>query len=152
MLDNKNLIINYKLKLTEAKALRYDKDPVYLKEFQSYKNQLTQSYLTDKNVTDDLVREAYDRTTNEVKAQHILILLDEVETDTLAVYSKVEAYRERLVNEDFESLKKELSKILAPDQREKLFLDYYDLETKLGGKGASRKTAKSIVSDLKKLK
>ena len=102
------LFINYKLKLTEAKALRYDKDPVYLKEFQSYKNQLTQSYLTDKNVTDDLVREAYDRTTNEVKAQHILILLDEVETDTLAVYSKVEAYRERLVNEDFESLKKEL--------------------------------------------
>jgi peptidyl-prolyl cis-trans isomerase SurA len=102
------LFINYKLKLTEAKALRYDKDPVYLKEFQSYKNQLTQSYLTDKNVTDDLVREAYDRTTNEVKAQHILILLDEVETDPLAVYSKVEAYRERLVNEDFESLKKEL--------------------------------------------
>ena len=40
------LFINYKLKLTEAKALRYDKDPVYLKEFQSYKNQLTQSYLT----------------------------------------------------------------------------------------------------------
>ena len=102
------LFINYKLKLTEAKALRYDKDPVYLKEFQSYKNQLTQSYLTDKNVTDDLVREAYDRTKNEVKAQHILILLDEVETDTLAVYSKVEAYRKRLVNEDFESLKKEL--------------------------------------------
>ena len=88
--------------------MRYDKDPVYLKEFQSYKNQLTQSYLTDKNVTDDLIREAYYRTTNEVKAQHILILLDEVETDTLAVYSKVEAYRERLVNEDFESLKKEL--------------------------------------------
>jgi peptidyl-prolyl cis-trans isomerase SurA len=102
------LFINYKLKLTEAKALRYDKDPVYLKEFQSYKNQLTQSYLTDKNVTDDLIREAYDRTTNEVKAQHILILLDEVETDTLVAYSKVEAYRERLVNEDFESLKKEL--------------------------------------------
>ena len=102
------LFINYKLKLTEAKALRYDKDPVYLKEFQSYKNQLTQSYLTDKNVTDDLIREAYDRTTNEVKAQHILILLDEVEIDSLVAYSKVEAYRERLVNEDFESLKKEL--------------------------------------------
>jgi len=102
------LFINYKLKLTEAKALRYDKDPVYLNEFKSYKNQLTQSYLTDKNVTDDLVREAYERTENEVKAQHILVLLDEVETDTLAAYSKIEAYRERFLNEDFESLKKEL--------------------------------------------
>ena len=102
------LFVNYKLKLTEAKALRYDKDPVYLNEFKSYKDQLTQSYLTDKNVTDDLVSEAYDRTENEVKAQHILILLDEVETDTLAAYSKIQAYRERFINEDFESLKKEL--------------------------------------------
>ena len=102
------LFVNYKLKLTEAKALRYDKDPVYLNEFKSYKNQLTQTYLTDKNVTDDLVCEAYERTENEVKAQHILVLLDEVETDTLAAYSKIEAYRERFLNEDFESLKKEL--------------------------------------------
>ena len=102
------LFINYKLKLTEAKALRYDKDPTYFREFNSYKNQLTQSYLTDKNVTDDLVREAYDRTENEVKAQHILVLLDEVETDTVAAYSKIQAYRERFINEDFDSLKKEL--------------------------------------------
>lgn len=103
-----DLFVNYKLKLTEAKALRYDKDPKYINEFNSYKNQLIQTYLTDKNVTDDLVREAYERTENEVKAQHILVLLDEVETDTLAAYSKIEAYRERFINEDFESLKKEL--------------------------------------------
>jgi len=102
------LFVNYKLKLAEAKALRYDKDPAYINEFKSYKNQLIQTYLTDKNVTDDLVREAYYRTENEVKAQHILVLLDEVETDTLAAYSKIEAYRERFLNEDFESLKKEL--------------------------------------------
>ena len=102
------LFVNYKLKLSEARALRYDKDPKYINEFKSYKNQLTQSYLTDKNVTDDLVREAYDRTVNEVKAQHILVLLDDVETDTLAAYSKIEAYRDRFINEDFESLKKEL--------------------------------------------
>ena len=102
------LFINYKLKLVEAKALDYDKDPTYLKEFNSYKNQLTDAYLTDKKVTDALVREAYERTTIEVKAQHILILLDEVETDTLEAYSKIEKLRERFINEDFESLKKEL--------------------------------------------
>ena len=45
------LFINYKLKLVEAKALDYDKDPTYLKEFNSYKNQLTDAYLTDKKVT-----------------------------------------------------------------------------------------------------
>ena len=102
------LFINYKLKLVEAKALDYDKDPTYLKEFNSYKNQLTDAYLTDKKVTDALVREAYERTTIEVKAQHILILLDEVETDTLEAYSKIEKLRERFINEDFESLRNEL--------------------------------------------
>lgn len=102
------LFINYKLKLVEAKNLDYDKDPTYLKEFSSYKNQLTDAYLTDKKVTDALVREAYERTNNEVKAQHILILVDEVETDTLEAYSKIEKLRERFINEDFESLKKEL--------------------------------------------
>ena len=102
------LFVNYKLKLAEAKVLRYDKDPVYLKEFKSYKEQLIKSYLTDKKVTESLVREAYERTENEVKAQHILVLLDEVEIDTLEAYSKIEAYRERFINEDFEALRKEL--------------------------------------------
>ena len=48
------------------------------------------------------------------------------------------------------NLKKELSKILDSEHREKLFLDYFELEKKLGGKGASEKTAKLIVKNLKK--
>ena len=38
----------------------------------------------------------------------------------------------------------ELERILNPEQREKLYLDYYDLEQKLGGKGASETTANLI--------
>jgi lipid-A-disaccharide synthase len=41
-------------------------------------------------------------------------------------------------------LKEELTKILDEYQRATLFLEYYDLEKKLGGKGASRKTAELI--------
>ena len=41
-------------------------------------------------------------------------------------------------------LKKELQTILDDDQRVKFFIDYYDLEKKLGGKGASEKAAKLI--------
>nr|WP_321222017.1 lipid-A-disaccharide synthase [uncultured Psychroserpens sp.] len=41
-------------------------------------------------------------------------------------------------------LKKELTKILDDDTRIKFFMEYYDLEKKLGGKGASEKTAKLI--------
>ena len=102
------LFINYKLKLAEARFLGYDKDPVYLRELRSYKNQLTQNYLTDSNVTDDLVLEAYDRTLNEIRVQHVLVRVKEFETDTLQAYTEIQAFQERLKNDTFESLKKEI--------------------------------------------
>ncbi|MDX1461934.1 MAG: lipid-A-disaccharide synthase [Marinirhabdus sp.] len=44
-------------------------------------------------------------------------------------------------------LKKELDNILDEYERARLFLDYYDLEQALGGKGASEKTAKLIITE-----
>jgi lipid-A-disaccharide synthase len=51
-----------------------------------------------------------------------------------------------LIQYDFKEkrLEQELTKILDEKHREQLFLDYYDLEQKLGGKGASEKTATLI--------
>ena len=46
-------------------------------------------------------------------------------------------------------LKVELDKILDPNNRAALFLEYYNLEKKLGGIGASDKTAQLIYSSLK---
>ncbi len=46
-------------------------------------------------------------------------------------------------------IEKELRKILAPDYRKQLLEKYDILEKKLGGIGASEKTAKLIVTDLK---
>ncbi|MDG3584069.1 lipid-A-disaccharide synthase [Galbibacter pacificus] len=42
------------------------------------------------------------------------------------------------------NLKTELHKILTPEIRERIFLDYFELEKKLGGKGASMKAAQLI--------
>ncbi|GGG96714.1 lipid-A-disaccharide synthase [Polaribacter pacificus] len=55
-----------------------------------------------------------------------------------------------LIQDDFNQkrLTKELHKILDPVYREQLFLEYYELEQKLGGKGASATAAKSIISEL----
>ena len=55
-----------------------------------------------------------------------------------------------LIQNDFtkSNLKKELTKILEEKHRQKLFLDYFDLEKKLGGKGASEKTAQLIIEGL----
>jgi len=56
-----------------------------------------------------------------------------------------------LIQADFtkKRLTTELTKILNPKHREKLFLNYYELEQLLGGKGASKKAAKNIINDLK---
>lgn len=55
-----------------------------------------------------------------------------------------------LIQNDFnaENLKIELNKILKQSNREKLFLDYFELEKKLGGKGASDKTAQLIYQSI----
>jgi lipid-A-disaccharide synthase len=44
----------------------------------------------------------------------------------------------------------ELTKILDEHNRSNLFSNYYDLEDRLGGIGASEKTAKIIIEELKK--
>lgn len=48
-------------------------------------------------------------------------------------------------------IKEELQKLLEPDYRKKLLENYDILEQKLGGVGASKKTAKLIVADLKQV-
>ncbi|MFC7356636.1 lipid-A-disaccharide synthase [Jejudonia soesokkakensis] len=59
-----------------------------------------------------------------------------------------------LIQSDFNSqrLKEELTNILDEYKRATLFLDYYDLEQKLGGKGASEKTAALIFDSTQKNK
>lgn len=56
-----------------------------------------------------------------------------------------------LIQSDFNKkrLKEELEKILDPYNRATMFLDYYDLEKALGGRGASKKTAQLIYTALK---
>lgn len=55
-----------------------------------------------------------------------------------------------LIQNDFNKkrLNEELDKVLDSDHRNQLFLDYYELEKRLGGKGASKKTAHLIYTSL----
>ncbi len=57
-----------------------------------------------------------------------------------------------LIQSDFNSkrLKNELDAILNIQKRERMYLDYFELEKKLGGRGASEKTAKLIFNTIKK--
>lgn len=97
--------IDYKLKINEAKRLGYDTIPKLINELKQYRGQLSRPYLIDKEKNEALVKEAYNRTLNEVKASHILIRIspDATPEDTLVAYQKIMKIRTKIVNdgEDF---------------------------------------------------
>lgn len=102
------LFTEYQLKLKEARRLKFDEDISYKREFSSYKNQLIKNYLSDNQVTDALVAEAYRRSNEDIKASHILVRLDESEKDTLKTYNEVLALRERVLKEGYDQVKAEM--------------------------------------------
>jgi peptidyl-prolyl cis-trans isomerase SurA len=109
---NLDLYINYKLKVQQAYAANLDTLRSYKREIQSYKNQLTAPYLQDKEFFNELVKDAYYRTKNEIRASHILIRLPKNFTpaDTLKAYNKIIDARNRVVKgEDFAKVAKETS-------------------------------------------
>jgi peptidyl-prolyl cis-trans isomerase SurA len=93
------LFINYKLKVKEAERLGYDTIPKLVTELGQYRQQLSLPYLIDKEKNEALIREAYDRTANEVRASHIMVRLkaDAAPKDTLIAYEKAMSIRKRLV-------------------------------------------------------
>jgi peptidyl-prolyl cis-trans isomerase SurA len=101
------LFVDYKLKLQEAKKLELDKKPEYLRELSNYRKQLAKNFLTDTQVTESLVKEAYDRISYEVNAGHVLVRLPEdapVE-DTLKAYNEIVKLRNQVLSEGFETVK-----------------------------------------------
>jgi len=103
------LFKKFKLKVAEAEALGYDTIPKLRKELDGYKKQLATPYLTDSEMNEDLVKEAYSRMENEIRASHILLRIDleASPTDTAKVYARITALRKRILSgEEFETVAK----------------------------------------------
>ena len=100
------LYINFKLKVIEARANGLDTLESYLTELNTYIIQLTEPYLTEKGVTEGLIREGYERLKEEVHVSHILLTLPENYTseDTIEVFSRAEEIYKLTTNSDFEEL------------------------------------------------
>ena len=101
------LFINYKLKLAEAYELGYDKNEDYLKEYQKYKNQLLKGYLTDSESQERLVKEAYERTRNEVQVSHVLIRNNDQTNDSTEIYNRLLDLRLPFLQKNIETFSKE---------------------------------------------
>lgn len=102
------LFTDYQLKLKEAKRLKLDEDENYQREFLRYKKQLIKNYISENEVTDALVKEAYERSIRDVNAAHILVRLDAESQDTLKAYNQILKLRQRALDEGFDKVKAEM--------------------------------------------
>ncbi|MFO7703364.1 MAG: peptidylprolyl isomerase [Psychroflexus maritimus] len=65
--------INFQLKLKEAKSQGLDQEEEFNKEFNRYFKQFADNYIANGEVTDEMIKETYERLLKEVRVSHILI-------------------------------------------------------------------------------
>jgi peptidyl-prolyl cis-trans isomerase SurA len=81
----------FKMKVAEANALQMDTLSSIQNDFGSYKKQLAKTYLTDKEVSEKLVKEVHDRMKKDVRIAHILVTVRSGTDDTMAAYKKIDS-------------------------------------------------------------
>jgi peptidyl-prolyl cis-trans isomerase SurA len=107
-----DLFIDYKLKITEAKAQHLDDAANYKSEFNQYRDQLSRNYLFEDQITEELAKEAYERGKEEIDASHILVTVgfDAMPQDTLIAYKKIKSIHEKAIKgADFDQLARDFS-------------------------------------------
>lgn len=89
--DYLDLYINFKLKVNEAEAEGLDQTPAFKSELGRYRQQLSPTYLNDREITEELMQEAYKRMQEERRVSHLLLLCppDAPEEDTLRLFEEI---------------------------------------------------------------
>jgi peptidyl-prolyl cis-trans isomerase SurA len=103
------LFINFKLKVREAKDLGMDTVESFVRELDGYRRQLSRPYLTDSDLLDELIKQAYERKKTEVRASHILVKVDPTASpeDTLKAWEKITRLRKQITSgADFTTIAK----------------------------------------------
>lgn len=102
-----DLFVKFKLKVIEAENRGMDQTEAFKKELSGYRAQLAKPYLTDQDVDEFYIQQAYDRLSQEVEASHILIPVKGAKTpaDTLAAYNTaIEVINQLSNGADFKTL------------------------------------------------
>lgn len=95
------LFVNFKLKVKQAEELQMDTAQKFINELAGYRRQLAQPYLVDREMNDQLLKEAYDRLQQDIAAYHILVKVDENATpkDTVAALNKLKSIAKNIKSE-----------------------------------------------------
>jgi len=94
-----DLYIRFKLKIAEAYTQQRDTASKFIKEFDGYRTQLAKPYLSDPGSEEALIKEAYDRLNQEVRAAHIMYALEAnaLPSDTARVYNEMLSLRNQIL-------------------------------------------------------
>lgn len=107
-----DLYTKFKLKVKKAKDMKLDTVQALKEELAGYRRQLADSYLLNKQVTEKLTKELYDRSQSDLDISHILFALpaESKGQDTADVYRQAMEVRARLLKgEDFATIAKQVS-------------------------------------------
>ncbi len=130
-----DLYKKFKLKVRKAREMGLADKPAFAKELNTYRLQLSATYLTDKEVSEKLVREAYERSKEDVEIQHIMIKT--IDNDAEKAYEKImDIKRELEGGADFETIARKKSQHASRKSGGKLgyitvlqLPDFYDIES-----------------------
>jgi peptidyl-prolyl cis-trans isomerase SurA len=103
-----DLYTRFKMKVARAKEMKLDTIPALQEELLGYRRQLADSYLTDREVSDKLVKEVYERMLHDVSVSHILVKIEG--NDTTKAYNSIKDALAKLTKGDkFEDVAKAVS-------------------------------------------
>ncbi len=106
------LYSRFKLKVARARDLKLDTIQSLNDELNGYKRQLANSYLTDREIMDHLLKQLQERQKEDVQFSHILVSAPEKSTDSVkvAALAKAEKIKKEIdMGKSFEAAAKEYS-------------------------------------------
>ena len=91
--------VDFRLKVMAARESGLDRDSALVAEMDTYREQFARPFLLDREVTDPLIRDLYERRQKMVDASHILIRVnpDSAPADTLRAYEKLSSIRDSVL-------------------------------------------------------
>ncbi len=89
----------FRMKVKEAELMRLDTLASIDGELNNYRKQLAKNYLTDEQINEKLIKEAYDRMQEDVRVAHILILSSPTSPaeDTVEPYQRIDSIYNAIV-------------------------------------------------------
>lgn len=105
------LYIDFKLQVAKGVEMGLDKNADVLREQNQYKRQLSSTYLTDREITEKLVKEAYEWGKQDRKISHILVAVQEnaAEEDAREAYARIKQVKDQATSANFADLAKQFS-------------------------------------------